>query len=159
MEFELDDIEDEWCYSMLFDFIHARWIYSCFEDVSSIISKSYKGLTPGGFLEIQDLVFPSEEGCGNGAFRELMRYIITGSTKLGKDFQASGRYKSLMETVGFEDIQVRYFVWPIYCVEKEFYLLARSIQDRSYDSSLDVEEMISAANQELIAGLQVSIQM
>lgn len=53
-EFIKEDSEQEWLYSHKFDYVHARFIFSCFDDPRKVISESYKNLNPGGWAEFQD---------------------------------------------------------------------------------------------------------
>lgn len=156
----MDDIEDEWAYSVLYDYIHGRWIYSCFGNASSIIEKLYNGLARGGCLELQDLIFPLKESCGNNALGELVQYVVTGSTELGKDFQSVKDYPSIMKDVGFEEIHSVHFPLPIRRLEDELYALARSISIRLGHSLLNVESMIDNAQSILMDGrTQVEVKM
>jgi trans-aconitate methyltransferase len=60
LQFEINDAEDEWVFSQKFDFIHGRALLTCFKDPSFVIAEAYKSLAPGGYLELQDGVFPFE---------------------------------------------------------------------------------------------------
>ena len=109
---------------------------------------------------MQDLIFPKEESFGDGAFRDLIRYIIDGSKKLGKDFQSVKNYEAIMQEKGFEDIHALYFTWPMRRLKEEFYMIARLIQYELCESSLlDFETMISEAESELDGDIQGDIQM
>lgn len=41
-----------------FDFIHMRGMMTCISDPRSILAKAYAATKPGGYLEVQDAVFP-----------------------------------------------------------------------------------------------------
>lgn len=66
--FEVDDAEDEWAFSMPFDYIHARAVVTCFKDNRAILQKIFDNLAPGGVFELQDPSFPmvSDDGTLDG---------------------------------------------------------------------------------------------
>jgi len=115
-QFEVDDAEDEWQFSQKFDLIHGRALVTCFQDPPAVIAKAFNALVPGGYLELQDLVFPMRgidgtyEGC---ASERSGRMVMEAAKKLGKDFTHSRRYKKYFEQAGFVDIEVKHFQWPM----------------------------------------------
>lgn len=52
--FEVDDAQEEWTYSGLFDFIHIRGLAGAFKDWPAIYASVVKYLRPGGCVEIAD---------------------------------------------------------------------------------------------------------
>lgn len=143
LNFEIEDIEDEWTYTP-FDYIHGRFLYFCFEDVSTMVKNAYKCLTPDGYLELQDLIISSAESCNHGAVKEFLRYIVDGCRSLNKDFRAVQRYNGAMEEVGFVDIQRQYHDWPTEHIAKDLYTLAGSMQWRLSHPEWEVKDLITA---------------
>lgn len=56
--FEVDDAEDDWTFTELFDYIHARAVVTCFKDNRTMLQKIYDNLAPGGYFELQDPCLP-----------------------------------------------------------------------------------------------------
>jgi SAM-dependent methyltransferase len=57
-QIEIDDAEDEWVFSAKFDFIHIRAVMTCFANPRFVIEQAYRTCAPGGYLEMQDGIFP-----------------------------------------------------------------------------------------------------
>ncbi len=112
----VDDAEDDWAFPHTFDFIHGRALVTCFQDPAAVIAKAHAALCPGGYLELQDVVFPTRgiDGTYDGCASErLARALLQAANRLGKDFTHSRRYKKYLEAAGFVDVQERHFQWPI----------------------------------------------
>jgi hypothetical protein len=54
--FEVDDAEDEWTYAQKFDLIHGCAMVTCFKDSATVIKAAFNSRTPGGYLELQDMI-------------------------------------------------------------------------------------------------------
>lgn len=112
--FEVDDVEDEWQYKHKFDYIHGRFLVSCFKDGASVFNKAFNALNPGGYFEMQDsLTITCIDSSGEGT--QLMRWVslmLEAATKLGRDWAKVKEYKKWMEAAGFVDIKETYFAWP-----------------------------------------------
>lgn len=57
--FVQDDCEDEWLFGstdnpIKFDYVHLRWVLSCFDDPKKVMGHAYKNLQPGGWIEYCD---------------------------------------------------------------------------------------------------------
>lgn len=48
-----------------FDYVHLRMMLTCFEDTCTVIRNAYNSMSPGGWIEFQDLTIPSEQGNPN----------------------------------------------------------------------------------------------
>lgn len=114
LQFEINDAEDEWIFSQQFDFIHGRALVTCFKDPSFVIAQAYKSLAPGGYLELQDGVFPFEyigEPPTDSAIYKWNELVVAGAAKTGRPWTNVRHYKRWMEDLGFENV-----------VEKTYYL-------------------------------------
>jgi SAM-dependent methyltransferase len=114
LQFEINDAEDEWVFSQKFDYIHGRALVTCFTDPSFVIAEAYKSLAPGGYLELQDGVFPFEyvgEPPTDSAIYKWNEYVVAGAAKAGRPWTNVPHYKRWMEETGFENV-----------VEKTYYL-------------------------------------
>jgi SAM-dependent methyltransferase len=113
--FEVDDAEDEWTFSTKFDFIHGRALLSCFNDSKHVFQQAYNALVPGGYLELQDGIFPMQyvgdvpENCALKKWNEL---ILGGAAKAGRAWTNVQHYKRFLEEIGFEDVEEKSFYWP-----------------------------------------------
>lgn len=113
--FEIDDAEDEWLYTEKFDFIHMRGMMTCFADPKSILQKAYNQLVPGGFLEMQDGIFPLQ--CHNDTLEgtpldQWSKACVEAGEVTGRAWTNASNYKRWMEEIGFEDIKEKIFEVP-----------------------------------------------
>lgn len=145
LEFYVEDIEDCWTFSWKFDFIHGRFLYLAFGNVYKMIQNAYDFLTPGGYLELKDLLLPPLESCSSSVVEDFLRYIVEGCKVLGKDYCGVEKYKEVMEGVGFEDIHTYVLTWPTSTIAEDLYTLARSMRWRLSHSIIGSEETINAA--------------
>lgn len=53
-EFIKEDSEQEWIYPYKFDYVHARFVFSCFDDPQKVIGEAFKNMKPGAWIEFQD---------------------------------------------------------------------------------------------------------
>ncbi|KAH7124290.1 hypothetical protein EDB81DRAFT_664743, partial [Dactylonectria macrodidyma] len=62
--FYVDDLEDSWDFSTKFDFIFARFLTGSIRDWPKFSRQSFECLTPGGTIELIDMVYPvrSDDG-------------------------------------------------------------------------------------------------
>ena len=113
--FEIDDAGDEWVYSKKFDYIHIRFVMTCFPNPKAVIEQAYKTCAPGGYLEMMDGVFPlrchdnSLEGTVLDAWAKSCH---EAGTKMGRPWNNAPNYKRWMEDVGFEDVKEKIFEVP-----------------------------------------------
>ncbi|KXH67422.1 hypothetical protein CSAL01_11958 [Colletotrichum salicis] len=112
VDFEIDDIEEEWVFDGSFDYIHSRLMTSSIVDWKD-------NLTPGGYLELQEVdVGPSsDDGTLDPTTSALARYcalLQDASVKLGRPYQEIPTLADVMRDpeVGFVDVEVRVFKWP-----------------------------------------------
>ncbi|KAK2001873.1 methyltransferase domain-containing protein [Colletotrichum falcatum] len=115
--FEVDDVEKEWTWSEPFDFIFSRSMNGSFTSWSDIIAKAYENLEPGGYLELQDNMFPLQ--CQDGPMPDSYapykwsKLLVGGSDKLGRSITASASFKQMLEDAGFVDVEERRAIWPL----------------------------------------------
>jgi len=114
--FEVDDAEDEWNYSQRFDLIHGRALVTCFEDPLVVIQSAFNQLTPGGYLEFQDLVLPMRAIDNSFENTNLNRWQLTtiaAAAKMGMSWTNSANYARHFEEAGFVDVVEQHFQWPV----------------------------------------------
>ncbi|TKW59929.1 hypothetical protein CTA1_9882 [Colletotrichum tanaceti] len=118
VRFEVDDIEEPWTYQLPFDYIHTRMMTSSISDWNRFFQQCFKSLNPGGYIELQEIHVRPE--CDDGtmkpdcAFLKWVEKIEEACNILGRPFINCDRYlPSLLKEVGFVDISVSEFKWPI----------------------------------------------
>jgi hypothetical protein len=88
---------------------------SCFKDPRSVFQKAYDTLVPGGYLELQDFVFPpqfiSEPPPGSSLYK-WGQIICEASGKLGRPTNVP-KYKQWFEEIGFEEVVEKKYYWPL----------------------------------------------
>ncbi len=113
--FEIDDAEDEWTFTHEFDFIHGRTLLACFSDPASVIAKAFDSLTPGGYLELQDIVMPMKfvgEVPIDSALYKWNVYIVEASVKSQRPWTNVKEYPRYFRDAGFENVQEFKYLWP-----------------------------------------------
>jgi ubiquinone/menaquinone biosynthesis C-methylase UbiE len=126
-QFEIDDAEDEWVYSQRFDLIHMRGLMTCFTNPRSVLEKSFNHLVPGGYLEMQDGVFPMlcrDQTLAGTALDKWGKKCVEAGIKVGREWTNAVHYKRWMEEIGFEDVKEKVFEvatspWPKGVRQKE----------------------------------------
>ncbi|KAF4986725.1 hypothetical protein FGRMN_10702 [Fusarium graminum] len=116
VQFIIDDIEEEWHYSSLFDYIHSRMMNSSIADWESYAAKTFENLEPGGYVEFQEIdVFVTADDhtlTEQNSLSRWARLLHDASVKLGRPYFDPGRIKDVLSKVGFEDITEAKFKWP-----------------------------------------------
>ncbi|KAB5566351.1 S-adenosyl-L-methionine-dependent methyltransferase [Coniochaeta sp. 2T2.1] len=120
VHFFVDDFEEEWLDpESTFDFIHIRHTIHSIRDRATLLSRAYRHLKPGGYLEIQELHYSPQ--CDDSsvtpsvpyAFRDFMGFLDQGLRALGSELNAILRVPEEMADAGFEDVQVVHHKCPI----------------------------------------------
>lgn len=109
-----DSENEDWPFGdVLFDYIHLRFMVTCFSDANNVIRRIFKQLAPGGWVEFQDTMGEPQKADGTvfaegeSAFSDFCHSFIRGTTKLGKDPTWIGRLEELLTAHGFVDVHVR----------------------------------------------------
>lgn len=113
--FEVDDAEDDWLYKQKFDYIHGRFMCTCFKDPAGVFKKAFNSLAPGGYFEMFD--FTARFGAVDDSLRgtNLEKFsdrMIEGAGKLGRYLEHAPNYKAYFEEAGFVDVVEKKFQWP-----------------------------------------------
>ncbi|KAI1866245.1 uncharacterized protein JN550_007633 [Neoarthrinium moseri] len=109
LNFVQEDAEEEWLYSYKFDYIHLRYVYTCFDDPRRVIKSAFENLNPGGWIEFQDGSPELRSAKGprvldHNPLKQLLDLAIEGSARLGRDILVSKHYKRWLEEAGFVDV-------------------------------------------------------
>lgn len=129
------DIESEWdgikALSDRFDFIHGRMLCYAIRDWQKLVARCWNHLTPGGWIEIQDITMPIR--CADPEVSPANSSLLKGTELIqealrktrGLDTTVMGQSLSeMLEDQGFvnvkrESIQWAYGDWPNGKLEKE----------------------------------------
>jgi len=115
-DFEIHDAEEDWTFSRPFDYIHGRALLSCFQNPASIIAKAWDSLAPGGYLELQDGLFPfsflDPQPPTDGVLKTWFGSVLDASYRLGRPWDNAQHYARWMVEQGFEDVVEKRYFWP-----------------------------------------------
>lgn len=140
-QFELDDAEDEWLYPMTFEYIHGRTLATCFSSPPDIIAKCFAALSPGGYLELQDMSLQrADDGSMAGtALQEWQTHVIAATARVGRVWTNVPNYARWMEEAGFVDVTEVSYRWPScqWSAEKKERLLGAWTQAQIEDGMLE----------------------
>ncbi len=80
------------------------------------LTVTYSNLTPGGFLEVQDISFNLRANDGSlpkdSALARWAAYMLEASVRLGTPLDSVESVQSLMMEAGFVDTQRKGYCWP-----------------------------------------------
>jgi SAM-dependent methyltransferase len=117
LNFEIDDLEEEWTFNEKFDFIFSRQMTGSFASFEAFFAQAFKFLNPGGYLEVIDGVYPMQ--CDDGTMKEdsaVKKWAdlsLEASIKLGRPVNSALQYKEQFAAAGFVDIVQTEFKWPL----------------------------------------------
>jgi metalloendopeptidase OMA1, mitochondrial len=103
------------------DFVHMRGMGPCFNSFWGMVQKVYKNLRPGGWIELQDMLYetlsandgqPLTSDSGS-ALARLFPSLAAGMAILGRDVHKSRLFKEYLTSAGFVDIEERRAMLPM----------------------------------------------
>ncbi|KAH7174524.1 S-adenosyl-L-methionine-dependent methyltransferase [Fusarium flagelliforme] len=115
VEFQVDDMEDEWTFSEPFDYIYCRFMTVSFANWPRFFEQSFENLSPGGWMEVVDILPPtSDDGTmsPDTALYKWSNLLLEATEKIGRPFGGTAFYKSQMEDAGFKNVSLRVYKWP-----------------------------------------------
>ncbi|KAF4782506.1 TAM domain methyltransferase [Colletotrichum scovillei] len=148
VRFEIDDVDEDWTYSKPFDYIHSRFMTGAINNWRKFFESAYDHLNPGGWFEVQDAdinpqsdddTFPKD--C---ALAEYVQLLQSGAEAAGCSYVDIPSLAGLMTEVGFVDVSIQMYKWPINGWPKE---------DRYKKLGLWTQENFSSALQGLCMAL------
>jgi hypothetical protein len=117
LNFEIDDLEQEWTFSRKFDYIHSQMMIGAFQDWPKYVGQCYEFLEPNGYLEMHDIdfVIKCDDGSlpSNSALVRWNNYMHDGANKAGFPLDAIAHVPSMMRKAGFVDVVATPIKWPI----------------------------------------------
>ncbi|CAJ0540851.1 Ff.00g077570.m01.CDS01 [Fusarium sp. VM40] len=116
LQFQVDDLEDEWTYSYKFDFIFGRMLTGSIGNWPKFFQQAFEGLNPGGWVECQDITFPAQcddDTLKKGSFIDQWSgYMIEATKNFGRTSQSAKFYKQQMIDAGFVNVTEVIYKWP-----------------------------------------------
>ncbi|KAK8044233.1 hypothetical protein PG993_004257 [Apiospora rasikravindrae] len=125
VKFIREDVEDQWVFPHKFDYIHARMVFSCFDNPRGVMEQAFQFLEPGGWVEYFDAgdfanfsrpQTPEEasmDGTGDGTtIQRWGRLSQQGLRSRGRDPDVMRHYKGWMQEIGFVDVVERKIAAP-----------------------------------------------
>jgi SAM-dependent methyltransferase len=113
--FIIDDAEDPWVFPHKFDYIHGRALLTCFKDPREVLKSAFEALAPGGYLELQDGLFPlryvGEPPVGSHIYK-WMAIVEEAAAKAGRPWTRAQYYRQWLKELGFEDVVEKFFYIP-----------------------------------------------
>lgn len=103
--FVKEDSEKPWVSACPFDYIHLRFVNTCFDDPKLVMKQAFEKLNPGGFVEFQDTAakFHDMDGKLEGtALKRWSDLCIRGAAAMGRDIMVSQHYKEWLLEAGCE---------------------------------------------------------
>jgi hypothetical protein len=88
---------------------------TCFSDPRFVIEQAYNQCAPGGYLELQDAVFPfrcPDDTFAGTALDGWCKGCMEAGAKIGRPWNNTPNYKRWMEEIGFEDVKEMIFEIP-----------------------------------------------
>jgi hypothetical protein len=115
----MDDITrpEWWRCSQPYDYIHTRMSLGIFNDFREIIQKGYNNLSPGGWMESQEIY--SKVYCDDGtmpptyALLEWTQTEDDAAMRLGRPLRIANKLKKWYAQAGFVDVHEEVFAIPI----------------------------------------------
>jgi hypothetical protein len=91
-------------------------VLSCFSDPAALISICFRSLSPGGYIELQDMVFPfifAKPPAPDSPLKKWNDLVTEGSARVGRAWSRGFMYKTWMAQAGFQDVVEKRFYWPV----------------------------------------------
>ncbi|KAI1845173.1 hypothetical protein JX266_008720 [Neoarthrinium moseri] len=105
----------EWAFPYTFDYIHIRNVGPCFDDIRTVLRKSYEFMTPGGWIELQDGDWQPKSIDGSLEGTALQRWfgmVIKAGQRMGRDMLKAPQFKDNLLQSGFVDVQENVYQIP-----------------------------------------------
>ncbi|KKY21449.1 putative methyltransferase domain-containing protein [Phaeomoniella chlamydospora] len=113
-QFEIADVTDPWSYDTQFDFIHGRFLLTCFDDHKAVFRAAYENLAPGGYLELEDIggfEFIDDSGDGT-ALKKWNDTLFKAGLSMGRNWKCAWSYAQWLQELGFVDVVEKHYVCP-----------------------------------------------
>ncbi|KAK6220556.1 hypothetical protein LQW54_002001 [Pestalotiopsis sp. IQ-011] len=118
LSFVQEDSEEQWVHDQPFDYIHLRYVYTCFDSPQTVIKSAFENLNSGGWIEFQDATMELHSSKGvayldGNPLKRLFDLAIQGAAKHGRNIVVSRYLKQWLEEAGFVDVVEKKLAVPI----------------------------------------------
>jgi SAM-dependent methyltransferase len=90
-----------------FDYIHLRLVVTCFANPAKVFQQAFDKLRSGGYIEIQDPVFPTKyqnpEG-EQGQFARWNKLNMQAAEVAGRPWTNAPKYAQMLRDIGYVDV-------------------------------------------------------
>ncbi|KAH8655407.1 S-adenosyl-L-methionine-dependent methyltransferase [Xylariales sp. PMI_506] len=112
---ECVDDKDAHEHLIVFDYVHLRLMFTCFNDPKVVMARALENLKPGGWIEFQETSFnfyqANDKYKGDACIR-WGKACIKGAAASGRNIDLLQYYKQWLEEVGFVEVVERKFFAP-----------------------------------------------
>lgn len=117
VQFEVDDVNEDWPERPPFDYIHSRYMGGSISDWSRLMKQCFDNSRPGGWVEFQDfdLKHYSEDNSipeGNHVLA-IHDLVIEACEKTGRSLRIGRELRQRAEQAGFVNVQEHVFRIPL----------------------------------------------
>ena len=123
--FQVDDAEEEWTFSSLYDLIHLRNLAGSFRDWQAVYEQCYRHLKPGGYIEVvdNDHLQAALVSAPDSHLSTFVEALGQASRQAGRPYGTEHLQASLFEAAGFVQVtttvkQLPIGPWPAAASEK-----------------------------------------
>jgi hypothetical protein len=108
LQFEINDVEDDWVFNTTFDYIHIRGMDAAIGDWPRLLQQAYENLSPGGWVEMLD--FEAQWSTDDGSLPESSAYhqyktlLATACESFGRPVNVALKYRELLNAAGFVNV-------------------------------------------------------
>ena len=110
VQFEIDDVEDDWTYRKPFDYIHSRYMAGSIQDWPRFVRQCYDHLVPGGWVELEDfdIDYYSTDGTltPDHALRRWLTTAYEAEATTKRTLRPGKNLEEWVKDAGFVDVQV-----------------------------------------------------
>ncbi|KAH8646205.1 S-adenosyl-L-methionine-dependent methyltransferase [Xylariales sp. PMI_506] len=110
------DAEESWPFDHKFDYVHLRFVVSCFNETRTVIKNVFDNLNEGGWIEFHDGILG--QGCQDGSYegtanRAMNEQFEMAYKAMGRDPVKTIKYKQWLLDAGFVDVVEKRFPVPM----------------------------------------------
>ncbi|ORY67601.1 S-adenosyl-L-methionine-dependent methyltransferase [Pseudomassariella vexata] len=106
-EFIKEDAEEEWMYEHKFDYVHLRFVGSCFHSHRTVLRHAFDNMNPGGWIEYQDSLpelYRLGGSAEGSAVKKWCDLMVRGAATMGRDLLVPMHYNNWLIETGFVDV-------------------------------------------------------
>jgi ubiquinone/menaquinone biosynthesis C-methylase UbiE len=114
----VDNAEQEWIFDVKFDYVHSRMLLLGIHDWDRYLEQAYNNLKPGGWVEVQEPLFPTSHIEDGGVtlespFKRWVTHIVEAAAVDNIDTQIAPRFAEYFKRAGFINIVKQEVIWPV----------------------------------------------